>query len=300
MPVFISHSHEDADFVDKLAVQLIQANAHVWVDRWELSVGDSLIDRIESAIQDASALIVVLSTHSVASAWCKKEINAGLIRELDERRVVVLPLLLEDCDVPVFLKDKLYADFRTNFDKGLNDTLTAIAKVTSDVRGRIEEPDWHFDWAMDWWYEDDHVHVRLITIEAHSDLSYTMLSDVVITPNKTANARYTQFKKRNLDWVARHIMIHAVAESLDDSNFKMLIENQFPHSKSFESRDPEGFQYKVDAVVRMVGQDTGMDLLFNIGRQIRQIDRVIQMTSRRATANETVRLQELLQTPAPD
>ena len=77
MPIFISHSHQDKDFVDVLAVQLIQYKEHVWVDRWELQVGDSLIEKIQSAIKTASALIIVLSKASVASAWCKKRIECG-------------------------------------------------------------------------------------------------------------------------------------------------------------------------------------------------------------------------------
>ena len=67
MPVFISYSHEDKDFVDKLAIHLIQAKVHVWVDRWELHVGDSSIAKLQQVIQEASALIVVLSHASVNS-----------------------------------------------------------------------------------------------------------------------------------------------------------------------------------------------------------------------------------------
>ncbi len=51
-------------------------------DRWELNVGDSLIERIQSALTSAGAILVILSANSVASEWCKKELNVGLIREL--------------------------------------------------------------------------------------------------------------------------------------------------------------------------------------------------------------------------
>jgi hypothetical protein len=71
MPVFISYSHQDKEFVDKLAMHLVKNNAHVWVDTWELNVGDSLILKVQEAIQAASALLVVLSNASVQSEWCK-------------------------------------------------------------------------------------------------------------------------------------------------------------------------------------------------------------------------------------
>ncbi|MFM9966772.1 MAG: toll/interleukin-1 receptor domain-containing protein, partial [Planctomycetaceae bacterium] len=34
MPLFISYSHADRDFVDQLAVQLVARKVNVWLDRW--------------------------------------------------------------------------------------------------------------------------------------------------------------------------------------------------------------------------------------------------------------------------
>src|SRR5260221_10557247 len=103
MPVFISYSHTDADFAQRLALQLVKARAQVWIDRWELNVGDSLIRKIEEAVSGASALVVLLSKASVASEWCRKEMTAGLVRELEEKRVEVMPVLIKDCVIHLFL-----------------------------------------------------------------------------------------------------------------------------------------------------------------------------------------------------
>jgi hypothetical protein len=35
MPIFISYSHADRVFVNKLAASLVKHNAHVWIDSWE-------------------------------------------------------------------------------------------------------------------------------------------------------------------------------------------------------------------------------------------------------------------------
>ena len=43
MPIFISYCHHHADFFNRLIPDLVKANAHVWVDRWELTVGDSIV-----------------------------------------------------------------------------------------------------------------------------------------------------------------------------------------------------------------------------------------------------------------
>ena len=41
----------------------------------------------------------------------KKELDVAMNREITSREVVVLPLLYEECELPEFLKGKLYADF---------------------------------------------------------------------------------------------------------------------------------------------------------------------------------------------
>src|SRR5712691_6770427 len=137
MPVFISYSHQDERFATRLAAQLVKHKARVWIDQWELHVGDSLLERIQAAMQGASALIVILSKAAVDSEWCKKELSSGLLRELEERKVVVLPVLMEDCQIPLFVRGKRYADFRHDFDRGLQDILEAVAAVTSDSLGRV-------------------------------------------------------------------------------------------------------------------------------------------------------------------
>ena len=85
VPVFISYSHADKEVAETLALHLVQAKQSVWIDTWELNAGDSLIAKIEGAIGGADAILVLLSENSVNSEWCRKELRAGLIRELEEK-----------------------------------------------------------------------------------------------------------------------------------------------------------------------------------------------------------------------
>lgn len=67
MAVFISYSQFDKKFVDVLASNLVKARHHIWMDRWELKLGDSLTSKIEQSLTDSSAILVILSEKSVAS-----------------------------------------------------------------------------------------------------------------------------------------------------------------------------------------------------------------------------------------
>jgi hypothetical protein len=110
--IFLSHNYRDKPFVRTLAQDLTAMGIRVWVDEAELRVGDSLITSISSAIDEMRYLGVVLSPHSVDSRWVREELNQALTNQLAQRATSVLPILLADCQIPGFLRDRLYADFR--------------------------------------------------------------------------------------------------------------------------------------------------------------------------------------------
>lgn len=274
MPIFISHSHQDKNFVDVLAVHLSQRKQYVWVDRWELKVGDSLIEKIQSAIKTASALIIVLSKASVASEWCKKELNAGLIRELEERRVVVLPLLLEDCEVPLFLRDKKYADFRNDFDAGLKDILGSVAAVTSDTQGRIEKPEFHVDWSVAWGESNGQYAMHLRFISHGAMIPYCVLTEVKIVCNDTLTARFHEYTKKGIEWFGRLLIVellHSTIKQKQSSFF--IITDSLGEQTSLHFAPTSAQSYGLDAYITSVrlGIDTDMDTLVDWGSHIEQV-----------------------------
>lgn len=109
--IFLCHSARDKAFVRELAKALDAAGVRVWLDEAEIRIGDSLTKRIGDAIGEMEYFAVVLSRHSVKSEWVQRELQVAMQRELKQRKVVVLPVLLETVEPPPFLRDKLYADF---------------------------------------------------------------------------------------------------------------------------------------------------------------------------------------------
>jgi hypothetical protein len=114
--VFLSHSSADKPFARRLGSDLRRSGARVWIDEAEIRVGDSLIEKISAGIVNTDYLIVALSRASCDSEWVRREVNIALTQEIHGKRVKVLPCLLEDCDIPPFLLDKKYADFRASND----------------------------------------------------------------------------------------------------------------------------------------------------------------------------------------
>ncbi|ESX83425.1 toll/interleukin-1 receptor domain-containing protein [Mesorhizobium sp. LSHC412B00] len=110
--IFLSHSHADKPFARKLAANL-RSNGHsVWIDEAEINIGDSLIGKIREGLDKVDYVCALLSKSSIDSQWVQKELDIASNREIDEKRVMVLPLLISDVELPGFLRGKFYGDFR--------------------------------------------------------------------------------------------------------------------------------------------------------------------------------------------
>lgn len=141
--IFLSHNHRDKPFARTLAQDLRAMGVRVWLDEAEIKVGESLIAKVSAAIDEMRYLGVVLSPNSVNSRWVKEELNQALTRQLSERDTSVLPIMLADCQIPGFLRDRLYADFRDlgDYDNALRRLLASIGvEITKGQKATIADP----------------------------------------------------------------------------------------------------------------------------------------------------------------
>jgi hypothetical protein len=276
----------------------VKHNANVWVDTWELNVGDSILNKVQDAIQESSALLVILSKTSVESEWCKKELSAGLMRELDEKRVVVLPVLVEDCKIPLFLREKMYADLRTDFDRGLHKVLDAIAKVTNSYQGRLEQDEGTVDWSEDWGYNEGLFHLRFTIVNSPSTLPMTFLTQIYVFCNEVATSRYKQYEAAGLDWIGRAVIAEVLFDFGEKDNYRLILDNQLPQKLKATISDPKtGSEYDVICESRKMGQDNGKDQLINISDYLKQIREYIRGVSRKPTSEEAMKIHEIIDSP---
>ncbi|MEV6241028.1 toll/interleukin-1 receptor domain-containing protein [Lentzea sp. NPDC051838] len=110
--MFLSHNAEDKPFVRRLAMDLKAEGVKVWFDEAEIKAGESLLYKIQDGIEEIDYVVAVLSPTSIASSWVQTELEMAMVRQIDERQVRVVPILYRDCAVPLFLRGKLYLDFR--------------------------------------------------------------------------------------------------------------------------------------------------------------------------------------------
>ena len=135
MRVFISYSHQDKHFADKLVKALRTAGYNPWIDTLKLKVGDNWIEKTNQGLAQSDFIVAVLSESYNKSRWGQHELSAFAMKEVSTNRNNILPVLIEDCEIPVFLQDRLYADFRVSFEDGLKQLLSALKPTKSKNKG---------------------------------------------------------------------------------------------------------------------------------------------------------------------
>lgn len=152
--IFISHASADKAFVDKLVADLSVKSIPVWYDKLDLRIGDSVPGSINAGLTESKYFAIVLSRASIASRWVREELNAALMKQVAQSGTFILPILIEDCDIPPLLAHRRYADFRKDYNSALDELLSlwgldadacsSASKSTVDPWPDIEMSDTEF------------------------------------------------------------------------------------------------------------------------------------------------------------
>ena len=94
-PLFISYSHANSIFVDKLESHLNKEGVRFWRDIHEMKSG-RMEKQIDRAIRQNPTVLLVLSEYSLSSDWVEHEVRTARELEKDMRRDVLCPVALDD------------------------------------------------------------------------------------------------------------------------------------------------------------------------------------------------------------
>jgi hypothetical protein len=76
--VFISHSMKDADHVEQVRRQLDALGIQAWLAEFDPRPGTSVLEKIESMLPKCDAVVFLITTNSIDSAYVQQEV--GLAR----------------------------------------------------------------------------------------------------------------------------------------------------------------------------------------------------------------------------
>ena len=116
--IFVSHSSHDDAFSKRLCRDLELIGHSPWIDDIAIRPGDSIISSIQEGITESSHAIVVVSGASIQSGWVNAEWKEKYWDAIKNQRIRVIPVLLENCELPLFLRTLRYANFTQSYAVG--------------------------------------------------------------------------------------------------------------------------------------------------------------------------------------
>jgi len=125
--IFLSHSSKDKTFVKSVATDLADKGYEPWLDEWQIKVGESIPRKIDNALDECKYFMIFLSKNSAESKWVEEELYAayGSIFSNNSEKVI-LPILIEECEIPFILRQYKYANFLYDYTNGLKELLDAL------------------------------------------------------------------------------------------------------------------------------------------------------------------------------
>ena len=103
---FISYSRINKDFALELAKELKLEGFDVWLDQLDIPLGARWDREVEKALKESEIFLIILTSASVASENVLDEIGYAI--DSGKR---ILPILLEECEIPLRLRRFQYVDF---------------------------------------------------------------------------------------------------------------------------------------------------------------------------------------------
>ncbi|MCI0550403.1 MAG: toll/interleukin-1 receptor domain-containing protein, partial [Anaerolineae bacterium] len=94
-PLFISYSHADGVFVDKLERHLNKNGIRFWRDVHDMKSG-RIETQIDRAIRQNPTVLLILSEHSLKSDWVEHEVRTARELEKEMERDALCPVALDD------------------------------------------------------------------------------------------------------------------------------------------------------------------------------------------------------------
>lgn len=110
--VFISYSHEDIKVVKQFAFQLSLRGFDIWMDEKNIAFGGAYTTAILNGIHESDYYLVFISQNSIKANWVGAEIDFALREKIEGKKLIIVPIKLDDADLPVPLINLDYVDAR--------------------------------------------------------------------------------------------------------------------------------------------------------------------------------------------
>lgn len=174
--VFISHASVDQVATLRLCELIESRSIKAWVSFRELKGGDHWDEKIDSALNSAAAVVVIVSRNSINSRYVRAEVEGALSAQL-----TVIPVLLEDVRLPIRWNTLQYirwngestVEIASDIEKALPDTAKSLFQSYLNDKSKRREL-----------RELILSHTEWLPIELGMHLQYLYARNAELTPGK--------------------------------------------------------------------------------------------------------------------
>lgn len=130
--IFVSYSSKDRPFALGLVKELQNLGANVWIDQLGIGLGENWDNAIEEALEKSETFMLILSPTSVESPNVQDEVSIAI-----NTNKKMVPILIEECKLPMRWQRRQYADLANNPDKAIHDILSFLGlqeKASANIK----------------------------------------------------------------------------------------------------------------------------------------------------------------------
>jgi len=183
--VFISYSKFDKIFAEKLEKDLLAHGHNVFRDFNSIMVGENISRKIEESIIKSDFLIPIISKHAIQSNWVKEEITIRIWQDISTNRENILPVLINDCELPIFLRHKKYADFRNQYNNGFKQLQERLINIRNSNESKPLDDFYHI--RINDSEDSDEIAKKIMCaiLEGRNRIKFKFsypIGDIVVTP----------------------------------------------------------------------------------------------------------------------
>lgn len=126
--VFISYSTKDLDYIKTIKKQLKNKAIKYWIAPDSIPAGGEYTELIVNAIENSSAVLLVLSENSQESLWVPKELDIAISSEK-----IIIPIHIDKSALNKKMRFRLsnsqIAEASENFEQKLTDIISVIVRI---------------------------------------------------------------------------------------------------------------------------------------------------------------------------
>jgi nucleoside 2-deoxyribosyltransferase len=128
MKVFLSFTPQDKPFADRLSQSLKGAGLSPVSIDLQITYGDQIDQQILKGSPGFDYVVILLSKTHEESDWLQNEMLAFVALEKLRGTRIIFPVVIDDCKVPRYFRDRVAADFsRASYEEGVAQLLSRIS-----------------------------------------------------------------------------------------------------------------------------------------------------------------------------